>query len=349
MSTNQERIDTLFLQKTLSHTDWTELFGSYSAQDKEYACMLAQKLTRERFGKQIYFRGIIEYTNICRCNCLYCGIRRENKELVRYRLNKNDILCCCEEGYELGYRTFVIQGGEDPYWNDERLVDILIKIHSSYPDCAITLSLGERSRKSYKKLFDAGADRYLLRHETADAHHFEQLHPANQTLQNRLRCLKDLKEVGYQTGCGMMIGSPYQTVDTLAKDMEFMSEFQPEMVGIGPFIPHMSTPFRDFETGSTELTLFVISLVRLMLPDALIPATTALGTLEGNGRQLGVLAGCNVVMPNLSPASVRKKYMLYNNKAGMENDAKKSIEVLRRQMDEIGYEVVIERGDFVKH
>lgn len=348
MKTNRELIDSIAAGVRLEHNEWLRLLSTYKAEDKEYSCTLARKTAVERFGRKIYFRGIIEFTNICKNNCLYCGIRRSNQCVERYRLTKEQILECCEEGYTFGYRTFVLQGGEDPYWNDERLVDLVSSIHSRWPDCAVTLSVGERSKASYQALYDAGASRYLLRHETADPDHYRQLHPVDQTYENRMRCLRDLKDIGYQTGAGMMIGSPFQTFGHLASDMEFLAEFQPQMVGIGPFIPHKDTPFRDRSPGSSDLTVFILSLVRLTLPDVLLPATTALGTVRDDGRQQGVLAGCNVIMPNLSPMSVREKYLLYDNKAGIKNDAKSSIELLRRQMDEIGYEVVANRGDFKK-
>ena len=343
---NQERILRLARDRSLEREDWEALFTEFTPEDRELARSLAQKQALESFGRKIFFRGIVEYTNICKNDCLYCGIRRSNKNVCRYRLTVEEILECCREGYGLGYRTFVIQGGEDDYWNDLRLCDLVERIHGEFPDCAITLSVGERSRESYEKLFAAGATRFLLRHETADEAHFGRLHPAFQTLENRMRCLRDLRDIGFQTGCGMMIGAPYQTPRTLAEDMVFMEEFQPQMVGIGPFIPHRDTPFRDFPAGSTEVTLFALSLVRLMLPRVLLPSTTALGSVEADGRKLGVLAGCNVVMPNLSPLSQRQKYMLYNNKAGMQDDARSSLETLRRQMCEIGYELVVDRGDF---
>ena len=300
------------------------------------------------FGKKIYFRGIIEFSNFCKCDCYYCGIRKSNKCAQRYRLELEDILECCKEGYENGFRTFVLQGGEDGWFSDERMCEIVKTIKDEYPDCAVTLSLGERSFDSYKLLKEAGADRYLLRHETADETHYSELHPKTQTLQNRLQCLKDLKTLGYQTGCGIMVGTPGQTAKVLATDMKFMEEFQPEMIGVGPFLPHKDTPFKNAEKGSVELTLFILALCRIMLPKVLLPATTALGTLEADGRKQGVLAGCNVIMPNLSPISVRKKYMLYDEKAGTDITAKEGIALLSQQMEEIGYEAVVGRGDFGK-
>ena len=339
-------IRTLDREHRLSGEAWERLFTEYTPEDADFAIELARQRTLERFGRKIWFRGIVEFSNICKCDCHYCGIRCSNHNVSRYRLSPEDILACCAEGYGAGFRTFVLQGGEDGWFTDERMCDIIRQIKEEWPDCAVTLSLGERSRESYQAMFDAGADRYLLRHETADESHYALLHPAKQTLANRLRCLRDLKDIGYQTGCGIMVGSPGQTPATLAKDMVFMQEFRPQMVGVGPFLPHKDTPFRGEALGSVELTLFVLALCRLMLPGVLLPATTALGTAEADGRVRGVLAGCNVIMPNLSPASVRKKYMLYDNKAGSDLTAEEGIALLRQQMEAIGYEVVIGRGDY---
>ena len=342
----EQLIRVLHQSRKLSENEWQRLFTEYDEEDVSLARSLARELTQERFGRRIWFRGIVEFSNICKCDCLYCGIRCSNHKVSRYRLTQEDILQCCAEGYEGGFRTFVLQGGEDGWFTDERMCAIVREIKAKFPDCAVTLSLGERSRESYQALFDAGADRYLLRHETADETHYRLLHPAEQTLQNRLRCLRDLKDIGYQTGCGIMVGSPGQTPATLARDMVFMQEFRPEMIGVGPFLPHGDTPFRQEPAGSVELTLFILALCRIMLPDVLLPATTALGTAESDGRIRGVLAGCNVVMPNLSPAAVRKKYMLYDNKAGTELTASQGVALLRRQMESIGYEVAIGRGDY---
>ena len=341
-------IRTLARERSLSREDWERLFAEYDEEDVSLAMELARKTALERFGKRIWFRGIIEFSNICKCDCYYCGIRCSNHNVSRYRLTEEDILACCAEGYAGGFRTFVLQGGEDGWVTDERMAAIIRAIKAKYPDCAVTLSLGERSRESYQRLFDAGADRYLLRHETADEGHFRMLHPENQTLSNRLRCLRDLKDIGYQTGCGIMVGTPGQTPATLASDMLFMRSLEPQMIGVGPFLPHRDTPFREEKPGSVELTLFILALCRLMLPNVLLPATTALGTAESDGRIRGVLAGCNVIMPNLSPASVRKKYMLYDNKAGTDLTAAEGVALLRQQMAKIGYEVVIGRGDYQK-
>lgn len=344
--TNLQLIDRLHRDHHLEESQWLQLLTDPAQEGMEYAQTLAREISIKNFGKAIYFRGIIEFTNICRCDCRYCGIRCSNKNVSRYRLTQEDILRCCAEGYEGGFRTFVIQGGEDGWFTDERMCAIIRAIKETYPDCAVTLSLGERSRQSYEALYMAGADRYLLRHETADEEHYALLHPASQTLANRLRCLRDLKEIGYQTGCGIMVGSPGQTPKTLAKDMLFMQAFKPQMIGIGPFLPHQDTPFKNEKPGSVELTLYLLALSRILLPWVLLPATTALGTAEGDGRQRGVLAGCNVVMPNLSPADVRKKYMLYDNKAGTDLTAAEGVAILRQQMADIGYDVVIGRGDF---
>ena len=346
--TNTQLIDLLHRQQKLEKEQWLQLFESWTKEDLDYAMTLARKITEQRFGKKIYFRGIVEFSNICKNDCYYCGIRCSNRNVSRYRLNMEDILACCEEGYAAGFRTFVLQGGEDGWFTDDRMCQIIRTIKGNYPDCAVTLSLGERSRESYQAMFDAGADRYLLRHETADECHYRYLHPETLSLDNRLRCLRDLREIGYQTGCGIMVGSPGQTPETLTKDFLFMQELDPQMVGIGPFLPHRDTPFRDEKPGSVDLTLLCLALCRIMLPRVLLPSTTALGTAESDGRKLGVLAGCNVIMPNLSPASVRKKYMLYDNKAGTDLTAAEGIALLRQQMEEIGYEVVVGRGDFGK-
>lgn len=344
--TNIQLIDKLEAQTRLERAEWEQLLSTYTAEEREYAAERARAIAQREFGRHIYFRGIIEFTSICKNDCLYCGLRRSNRNAARYRLDKDDILACCKEGYAAGFRTFVLQGGEDAYFTDERMCGIVSAIRAGYPDCAITLSLGERSRESYRLLLEAGADRYLLRHETATPGHYARLHPAELTLENRMRCLYDLRELGYQTGCGCMVGAPGQTARELAQDMLFMREFEPQMIGIGPFIPHHDTPFADRAPGSVEMTLMLLSLCRIMLPRVLLPATTALGTLDGSGRKQGVLAGANVIMPNLSPVSVRKKYLLYDNKAITGDDAAESLNTLRRHMAEIGYELISARGDW---
>lgn len=308
---------------------------------------LAVKFRREIYGNKVYVRGLIEITNICRNDCYYCGIRRSNKNCDRYRLSADEILACCDEGYELGIRTFVLQGGEDPYFDDEILGGIVREIKSRHSDCAVTLSMGERSYESYKYLRECGADRYLLRHETADPEHYAKLHPAEMSFENRMNCLRNLRELGYQVGCGFMVGSPFQSTETLMKDLKFIEEFKPEMCGIGPFIPHKDTPFRDYPAGSVELTCYLLSIIRLIHPPVLLPATTALGTLDPVGREKGIMAGANVVMPNLSPVNVRKKYELYDNKICTGEESAQCLGCLTSRMSRIGYEIVVDRGDFL--
>lgn len=306
----------------------------------------AQKKSLEHFSNKIYIRGLIEFSSICKNDCLYCGLRRSNKNAVRYRLSKKQILSCCKTGYSLGFRTFVLQGGEDGSYTDEVMCEIVSSIKSLYPDCAVTLSLGERTEESYKKLFSAGADRYLLRHETANEEHYKKLHPPEMLLANRKNCLYTLKKIGYQTGAGFMVGSPFQTYETLAEDLLFLKDLNPQMCGIGPFIPHKDTPFAGEKSGSVRLTLVLISLVRLMLPRVLLPATTALGTADGKGREKGILHGANVVMPNLSPTEHRADYSLYDNKICTGDEAAECIKCLSNRMKSIGYEIVTDRGDY---
>lgn len=315
---------------------------------REYAAEHAREVAGEYFGKRIYIRGLIEFTNFCVNDCFYCGIRRGNHRASRYRLDTDTILQCCAEGYRLGFRTFVLQGGEDAYYSDDLILSMVAAIRTAYPDCAITLSVGERSREAYERFLKAGANRYLLRHETADEKHYAMLHPASLSLTNRKKCLWDLKSLGYQTGCGFMVGSPFQTPENLADDLLFIHELDPQMVGLGPFIPHHDTPFASYPPGDVHLTLLVISLVRLMLPGALLPATTALGTLDPEGREKGILAGANVVMPNLSPEGVREKYLLYDNKLATGMEAAEHVAELRNRLRRIGYEIVEDRGDFKK-
>ena len=319
--------------------------GGYDPGVAAYAAERAASLRKQYYGNQVYIRGLIEVGNYCRNNCLYCGIRRGNLQCKRYRLTQAQILSCCEEGYALGFRTFVLQGGEDAYYSDERLCAILAAIKSRYPDCAVTLSLGERARESYQALFDAGADRYLLRHETADRTHYEKLHPPELSFDNRMRCLRDLQEIGYQVGCGFMVGSPWQTAETLAMDLAFIQDFSPAMCGIGPFIPHHATPFAEAAAGTLEQTLYLLSLIRLIQPNILLPATTALGTIHPEGRERGILAGANVIMPNLSPPEDRAKYELYDNKLSSGAESAQERQALERRMASIGYEVVTARGD----
>lgn len=298
------------------------------------------------YGNRIYIRGLIEFTNYCRNNCYYCGIRNANRKTERYRLTLEQILSCCETGWNLGYRTFVLQGGEDPYFTDDKVCQIVREIKARYPDCAVTLSIGEKEEASYQAYFDAGADRYLLRHETADEEHYRMLHPEQMSLSFRKNCLKILKKIGYQTGCGFMVGSPGQTVDTLYEDLMFIKELEPEMVGIGPFIPHKDTPFAEKPAGTLDQTLRLLAIIRLIHPHVLLPSTTALGTIHPKGREKGILAGANVVMPNLSPVNVRDKYKLYDNKICTGDEAAECRACMAARMKNIGYEMVTDRGDY---
>ena len=340
-------IDKLEREGVLSHNEFVTLIDNRTPELAQYLFEKAREVRHLHYGKDVYIRGLIEFTNYCKNNCLYCGIRCANSNVQRYRLTKEEILECCREGWELGYRTFVLQGGEDPWYTPDRIEDLVRAIKAQHPECAITLSVGEHPREVYQRWYEAGADRYLLRHETADAEHYSKLHPKNLTLENRMACLRDLKAVGYQVGCGFMVGSPGQTTDCIAKDLLFLHDLQPEMVGIGPFIPHSDTPFREAPQGSLELTLFLLGIIRLMLPKVLLPATTALGTIHPAGREQGILAGANVCMPNLSPVGVRKKYTLYNNKISTGEEAAQSRDALAKRIASIGYQVVVSRGDHI--
>ncbi|MCI9546588.1 MAG: [FeFe] hydrogenase H-cluster radical SAM maturase HydE [Lachnospiraceae bacterium] len=342
----KDYIQKLQEEHCLTKEEFTALLSCQDKSVYDYAREQAAKIRQQIFGRDIYIRGLIEISNHCKNDCYYCGIRRSNRRVSRYRLTHSQILDCCQEGHELGFRTFVLQGGEDPWYTDQILTDVVRDIKKNFPDCAVTLSLGERSRESYEKLYAAGADRYLLRHETASEEHYRKLHPDGLSLQNRKECLWNLKKIGFQTGAGFMVGSPGQTVEHLAKDLLFLRELSPQMVGVGPFLRHQDTPFADQPNGSLQLTLFLLSLIRLMLPKTLLPATTALSALHPDGRKLGILAGCNVVMPNLSPTAVREKYLLYDHKPATGLEAAESIELLKKQMKEIGYQVVCQRGDY---
>ena len=338
------------LAETQNLTD-NEFISVLLCDDPKFSEYIAEKAraVREKiYGKDVYLRGLIEFTNICKNNCKYCGIRCGNKNAERYRLTEEEIFECSDMGYDLGFRTFVLQGGEDPYFTDERMISIIRGLKERHPDCAVTLSIGEREKESYQKLFDAGADRYLLRHETADKAHYETLHPKEMSFEHRIQCLKNLKEIGYQVGAGMMIGSPGQKTENLVEDLRFLQELKPEMVGIGPFIPHHDTEFADRAPGSVDMTLRLLSVIRLILPEVLLPATTALGTLDPTGREKGILAGANVVMPNLSPSGVRKKYLLYDNKICTGDEAAECIRCMSRRVAGTGYQVVHNRGDHIR-
>lgn len=346
MNAMKRLIDKLEQNTILSQDEFIALLQNFDADIAEHAAERARLTARKYFSNKIYIRGLIEFSNYCKNDCYYCGIRCGNNKAVRYRLTKEEILSCCQEGYQLGFRTFVLQGGEDPAYTDEMMADIIHTIKEYYPQCALTLSIGEKERWVYQRFFDVGADRFLLRHETADEQHYKTMHPQIMSLEHRKNCLRELKEIGFQTGCGFMVGSPGQTAETLAEDLLFIKELHPQMVGIGPFIPHQDTPFAKAAAGRLDLTLFLLSLIRLMEGKVLLPATTALGTIAPDGREKGILAGANVVMPNLSPVSVRKKYMLYNNKICTGEESAQCIQCLKRRVESIGYRIVEDRGDY---
>ncbi len=336
-----EEINKLLSGEILTKSQWIEIIDGYDTMDLDWLFERAREKRKAYYDNHVYLRGLIEISNYCKKNCYYCGIRAGNKEVVRYRLNKEDILKCAEKSYSKGIRTIVMQGGEDITHTDEFLCEIVGELRSRYSDIAITLSLGERSRESYQKLFDSGANRYLLRHETANSSHYKKLHPTEK-LEDRLVCLNDLKEIGFQVGCGFMVGSPYQTSETLAEDMMLIQQFKPHMIGIGPFLPHHSTPFRDELAGEGRKTLFMVALTRITLPMALIPATTALGTVMEDGWELGMMAGANVIMPSLTPEDNKVNYLLYDNKNGTSVD---ELSAIKDRMEKIDHKVVMSRGD----
>ncbi len=347
MSVFTALIDTLSETQDLPDEDFLALLGPLSSEEEEFLYARARSVRESVYGHSVFFRGLIEFTSFCKNNCYYCGLRRSNQNAERYRLSEAEILSCCQKGYELGFRTFVLQGGEDPYFTDTRICSIVSNIHQHYPDCAITLSIGEKSRESYQAYFDAGAERYLLRQETSNPAHYGMLHPPEQTILNRKRCLWDLKEIGYQVGCGIMVGSPYQTRAHILEDLRFMQELYPQMIGIGPFIPHQDTQFRDEPAGALSDTLHLLSILRLMFPNVLLPATTALGTIDPRGREKGFLAGANVVMPNLSPISVRGKYLLYDGKICTGDEAAECLRCMARRTESVGYQLTVSRGDYL--
>lgn len=343
-----ELIDRLHKEHTLTRGEFITLIKERDEENASYLASLAREEAVKIYGNGVFPRGLVEFTNYCKNNCYYCGIQGSNQHANRYRLSKDEILSACENGYQLGYRSFVLQGGEDPHYSDNVMVPIVSEIRKRYQDCAITLSLGERSKESYQKLYDAGADRYLLRHEAATPELYQKLHPESLSLENRIQCLWNLKEIGYAVGTGFMVGAPYQTVENLVDDLLFIQKLDPQMVGIGPFVPHHDTKFKDYPSGTVELTTYLTSILRLMNPHLLLPATTALGTIDPRGREKGVLAGANVVMPNLSPVAVRKDYSLYDNKICTGEEAAECAGCLGRRLASIDYELVFTRGDYIE-
>ncbi|MBO4365108.1 MAG: [FeFe] hydrogenase H-cluster radical SAM maturase HydE [Eggerthellaceae bacterium] len=336
-------------QHSLRARDYASLIAGRTPTIAERLAEAAVGECERVYGDVVYTRGLIEFTNYCKNDCLYCGIRKGNSSCNRYRLSTEQILACVDEGYDLGFRTFVLQGGEDPAKTDDWLCNVVAAIKRNHSDCAVTLSVGERSRESYARLREAGADRYLLRHETASREHYRKLHPSSMSYENRMRCISDLRELGFVVGVGFMVGSPFQTPDDLAADLKFIEDFKPDMCGIGPFVPHHATPFARFDGGTVELTCFMLSLIRLIQPNILLPATTALGTIDENGREKGMMAGANVVMPNLSPTEVRSDYELYDNKICTGEEAAECMICLKKRVNNIGYEIVTDRGDNVKY
>lgn len=297
----------------------------------------ATQVAREQFGCGVYMRGLVEISSYCKNNCYYCGLRRDNRNASRYRLSDGEILSTCIEGYEVGLRTFVLQGGEDAAFTDSRLANLIAQIRHNCPDAVVTLSLGERSKESYQRLFDAGASRYLLRHEAASQSLYEQIHPSDMSYDNRINCIKSLAEIGYQTGMGMMVGVPGQTIEHLINDILLMSELRPKMIGIGTFISHPHTPLGIHTSGDLRLTYIIIAIARLMHPQAYIPATTALQTLSATGYIDGILSGANVVMPNITPLTVRPKYEIYKGKHHTTTPIAETIQSLAQQLSAIGY------------
>ncbi|WP_079424642.1 [FeFe] hydrogenase H-cluster radical SAM maturase HydE [Clostridium oryzae] len=344
----KELIDKLYKNNYLNKDELAYIIANKEDEVIKYASTKAAEVRQKYYGNKVFMRGLIEFTSYCKNDCIYCGIRRSNSNAERYRLTAEQILKCCEIGYNLGYRTYVLQGGEDPFYTDDKIIEIVSDIKRLYPECAITLSIGEKSYESYKKYYVAGADRYLLRHETANEEHYAKLHPKELSLRNRKECLFNLKKIGYQVGAGFMVESPYQTPENLAEDLLFMKELQPEMIGLGPFIPQKDTPFRDKKQGSLQTTVLMLALTRLMFPKVLLPATTALGTIHPLGREMGIKAGANVVMPNLSPTDVRAKYSLYDNKICTGDEAAECRNCIERRINSAGFEVDPSRGDNIE-
>lgn len=339
-------VDTIRNTQDINLEQLSAILDTDDREAIDYLQAQAREVAQSIYGNAVYMRGLIEFSNHCRNNCRYCGIRRDNRLAERYRLDDDTILECCRLGYSCGLRTFVLQGGEDGHYTDERMVALVQRIRTEFPDCAITLSLGERSRDSYQHLFDAGANRYLLRHETADPDHYAHLHPAEMSWEHRMQCLRDLRDIGYQVGAGFMVGSPGQTHATLLNDLHFIRDFRPEMCGIGPFIAAQHTPFAHEPNGSVEQTLRLLSLIRLLHPHVLLPATTALGTLNAFGRERGIQAGANVVMPNLSPTENRPKYSIYDGKICLGDDISHCRSCLETRIASVGYRMVVDRGDY---
>ncbi|MGL4107651.1 [FeFe] hydrogenase H-cluster radical SAM maturase HydE [Clostridium sp. LP20] len=343
----KEIIDKLYKINDATREELLYLLDNLDEDSKKYLIEKSHLTRMASYGDKVYMRGLIEFTNYCVKNCEYCGIRAKNKNADRYRLTVDEILECADIGDRLGYKTYVLQGGEDPYYTDEIMIEIITKIKERYPDNAITLSLGERSYESYEKMFKAGADRYLLRHETASKELYEKLHP-NSSFENRRECLRNLRKIGYQIGAGFMVGLPGQCNSDLVNDLRFVKELTPDMCGIGPFIPHKDTTLKDEKAGTLDNTVTILAITRLLLPNVLLPATTALGSINPIGRELGIKAGGNVVMPNLSPTSVREKYSLYNGKICTGDEAAECRMCIEGRINRAGFKIEVSRGDNIK-
>lgn len=338
-------VEKLCRKRSLSLAEYELLVAQRTPKTAQRLAARAVEVRKRVYGTKVFTRGLIEASSYCKNDCLYCGIRRSNRAARRYRLSPDEIVECANNGYELGFRTFVVQGGEDPFFTDDVLCGVVSRIREAHPDCAVTLSFGERSSQSYARLRAAGAERYLLRHETASPELYARWHPSSMSLDNRMRCLGELRAAGFAVGAGFMVGAPFQTAADLARDLKFIELFKPEMCGIGPFIPHHATPFASYPPGSIELTCYVLSIIRIVVPNVLLPATTALGTIDARGRELGILSGANVVMPNLSPVAHRKDYDLYDNKICTGEEAAECRGCLGARMLSIGYQLVVDRGD----
>lgn len=344
----QQLLEQLKRRERLSSEEYFYLLSNYDSSTLATANAMAKEVSQKQFGREIYLRGLIEISNYCHNNCYYCGIRAGNSTIERYRLSKEEIMECCLQGQALGFKTVVLQGGEDTRQTDTWITEVVTEIRKNFPELAITLSLGEHSAEAYQAFFQAGANRYLLRHETFNRSHYEKMHPSIMSYEHRIECLRTLKHIGFQTGTGMMVGAPFQTLENLVEDILFIQELEPQMIGIGPFLPQKDTPFGTYAKGSMELTLLLISIFRLLFPQALIPATTSLSTIAPNGREKGILAGANVLMPNLSPLEQRKKYMLYDNKVSLGAESAQAINELSLRLERIGYTISNQRGDYQK-
>lgn len=312
--------DILLKAKTHHNLEKSEIIQLLNSDGNELF-KTADEVRQEFVGDEVHLRGLIEFTNICRQTCKYCGIRRENSKVNRYRLSKDEIISMARHGVRNGFKTLVMQGGEDSFFTKDLICEIIFEIKKM--DVALTLSLGERSFEDYKAFKDAGADRYLLRIETTDKELYKSVHPG-MSFENRKRCLYDLKSLGYETGTGCLIGLPGQTVESLADDILFFKELDADMVGVGPFIPHPETPFAKSSCGSFNLALKVMAITRLLLPNINIPATTAMETLSPNGRLIALQSGANVFMPNITEGVSPSKYEIYPDKSGI-NGAKNGI------------------------